>query len=76
MTNVKDIMKKLSPRRRGKVMKRAAELIAEHKANANRKRNEKNRYHLSDLIGETERREPTEEDRQWLDAPPVGKEKL
>src|SRR5450756_233591 len=38
MTNVNDIIKKLSPRRRRKIAKRAADLIAEHKANAERVR--------------------------------------
>jgi hypothetical protein len=71
-----DIIGKMSGRHGKKNVKRAADLIAEHKANAERRRDRKPHYDLDDLIANIEQRELTEEDRQWLDAPPVGKEKL
>lgn len=75
MANVNDIIRKLSPRCRRKIAKRAADLIAEHKENADRRRDQ-NRCELDELIGNLEQRELTEEDRQWLDAPAIGKEEL
>jgi hypothetical protein len=77
MKIVDDIIRKLSPARRRKVRARAAELIAEEKARAECAQLGKaeGRYKLADLI---EQINPaprlTEEDRQWLDAPAIGKE--
>jgi hypothetical protein len=76
MAKMNDIIGKLSGRHGRKNMKRAADLIAEHKTNAERRKEQKNRYELNDLIANLEPREFNEEDRQWLDTPPVGKEKL
>ena len=77
MKIVDDIIRKLSLARRRKVRARAAELIAEEKARTQCARSGKaeRRYELPDLI---EQINPghrlTEEDRQWLDAPAIGKE--
>ena len=83
MRDMKDIIRKLSPARRRKVRGRAVELIAEHKARTERAQAEKtmvrgqSKYKLADLIEQVDPdRGLTEEDRQWLDAPAVGKEEL
>jgi hypothetical protein len=83
MKSVYDIIKKFSLQRQSKVRVRAAEIIVEHKARAERSQAEKarardqTRYKLADLIEQVDPdRKLTEEDRQWLDAPPVGKEEL
>jgi hypothetical protein len=79
--NVNDIIKKLNPVRRRKVQKRAAELIAEHKTQAELTRAKKAaswrpKYKLADLIAQVDPdHQLTEEDRQWLNAPDAGKEK-
>ena len=78
MKNVDDIIRKLNPARREKVRKRAAHLIAEKKARTERAQAEKakGRYKLVDLIEQINPdRQLTEEDREWLDVPAVGKEK-
>jgi hypothetical protein len=76
MAKINEIISKLSGRHGRKNVKRAIDLIAEHKANAERRRETKSRCELDDLIGNLEPRELTEEDRQWLDGPTVGKEEL
>jgi hypothetical protein len=83
MKSLKEIVRKLRPARRLKIRVRAADLIAEHKANAERTQAEKTGarsrviYKLTDLIEEMKPdHRLTEEDRQWLDAPAIGKEKL
>jgi hypothetical protein len=82
MKRLKEIVRTLSPTRGKKIRVRAADLIAERKTNAERAQAEKTgarsrvTYKLADLI---EQIKPdhrlTEEDRQWLDAPAVGKER-
>jgi len=76
MAKINDIIGKLSGRHGRKNVKRAIDLISERKANAERRREKKIRCELDDLIGNFEPRELTEEERQWLDAPAVGKEEL
>ena len=68
--------KKLRSESRNKVGRHMASPTAEPKQNG-KKRLLRNVYGLTDLIKQCEPgRELSEEDRQWLDAPPVGKEEL
>jgi len=68
--------KKLRSGSRTKTSRHMASSTAEPKQTG-KKRARPNVYGLTDLIKQCEPgRELTEEDRQWLDAPPVGKEEL
>ena len=72
MVKMYEIIKRLTRRNK----RRRPEAVSGESINVGGSQAQNKPYELEDLVRERGMRDLSDEDRQWLDAPPVGKEEI